>query len=112
MDIVGMDRSHVARIEIHLDRKDLVEYRFKQEEREFYINFEDLAKKCKRFGKQEDAIMINLNADQVIQFQCHGIHFCQKNLDCDTEERPVPKVEFKDSCTANLTEVVSSFETP
>jgi len=106
IDIEGMDTCHVAKIHIHLDKTDFYKYKFTQPERIFCINFQQLAKKVKRFQDKDDEITITLDLTDSISFQCRGIHFCQKSVKTELEEPVEPAIEFKIACTTSLPDLV------
>jgi len=110
VDIEGMDHSHVAKIHIHLDRRDFIKYTFKQMERIVPLDFRELAKKVKRFQKAEDEIAMTLDLTPMIAFECHGIHFCQKPAEADLDPPHHPQIEFKIACTTNLAALIEVLE--
>jgi len=110
VDIEGMDCSHVTKIHIHLDRRDFTKYTFKQTERIVPLDFQELAKKVKRFTKVEDEIAISLDLTPVIAFECRDIHFCQKPAEVDLDPPHHPQIEFQIACTTNLADLIEVLE--
>jgi len=74
------------------------------------LDFQELAKKVKRFTKVEDEIAISLDLTPVIAFECRDIHFCQKPAEVDLDPPHHPQIEFQIACTTNLADLIEVLE--
>jgi len=107
----AMDPSHVAILDVLVDKRDFSEYIFNRKEQlQVRINLTDFHRKLKRYNDQTDQIHFFLDEEALgkshLKLDCKKIHFEASFLDDEEEEIPnLAEIDFNSTITINLSDL-------